>query len=267
MTRTMYDGIDPFRLPTSAQIVAGYVDGKYAWSTAGWNRFPHSIKVRIAVFATTNDGHVLDCEPGNCTPAESVDWVIMRRVAGADPTVYCNQLDPVIGWPAVRGAFQARKIPEPHYWVADYDGVTTVPAGAVAKQYENDEVNGWDLSVVADHWPGVDSAPDPSPTPVRRDDMPLHLDLYAGDKEKIFTNPAAVLGGTSTMYVTGDFGSSTLRLATLDFNTGLWTVAEHVIESTGLAMPIQLPATVNKVGVSILAGTGNADWPVGIDVY
>lgn len=165
MTRTMYDGVTASRLPANAQMVAGYVDGLYKWSAADWARFPNAVKVRIAVFHTTNDGHVLDCEPGNCTPAQAVDWVLMRRRAGVDPTVYCNQQDEKVGWPAVRAAFQARGVPEPHYWVAKYDGVQAIPAGAIGKQYEDDETNGWDLSVIADHWPGID--------PPLEADMPL----------------------------------------------------------------------------------------------
>ncbi len=166
MTRTMYDGVTASRLPAGAQMVAGYVDGRYKWSDADWRRFsPQTVRVRIAVFATTNDGHVLDCEPGNCTPAQSVDWALMRRRAGVDPTVYCNQLDETTGWPAVRAAFRARGVPEPHYWVAKYDGVQSIPAGAIGKQYEDDETHGWDRSVIADHWPGID--------PPQEADMPL----------------------------------------------------------------------------------------------
>ncbi|HZP55022.1 hypothetical protein [Actinocrinis sp.] len=166
MTRLMLDGIAgdaaamqhevAARASTQSpvKLVAGYDDGAYAWSPAHWALFPGLVHVHIAVFATTNSGTVLDCEPGNCTPAQSVDWVLMRRKAGADPTVYCNQLDPTVGWPAVRAAFRARGVAEPHYWVADYDGVTAIPAGAVAKQYE--DAGAFDLSSVADYWPGVD---------------------------------------------------------------------------------------------------------------
>jgi hypothetical protein len=161
----MYDGIasDAAAIPANAQLVAGYVDGRYAWSAADWAHFPRSIHVGIAVRPTTNAGIVLDCEPGNCTPAESVDWVLLRRAAGVDPTVYCNELNPTTGWPAVRAAFRARGVAEPHYWVAKYDGSTAIPAGAVAKQYA--ETARWDLSSVADYWPGVDPAPKPAVAP------------------------------------------------------------------------------------------------------
>lgn len=159
MTRTMYDGVDASRLPVSAQLVAGYVDGLYKWSDADWARFPKSVKARIAVFSSTDDGHVLDVEPGNATPAQSVDWVLMRRRAGVDPTVYMNTST----WPTVRGAFRSRNVAEPHYWVAQYDGVATIPAGAIGKQYYNNNALGYDLSVVADYWPGVDPAGEDMP--------------------------------------------------------------------------------------------------------
>src|SRR5207302_7292844 len=107
VSRMMYDGIsaDAHLIPTNAPLVAGYDDGRYAWSGADWARFPSAIHVHIAVFASTDSGTVLDCEPGNATPAQSVDWVLMRRRAGVDPTVYCGRNT---WWSSIRAAFQAR---------------------------------------------------------------------------------------------------------------------------------------------------------------
>jgi hypothetical protein len=73
-------------------------------------------------------------------------------------TVYCNTSE----WPQVRAAFQNAGVTEPNYWVAQYDNNPTIPAGAVAKQYIGD-YQGYDKSVVADYWPGVDPAPAPPP--------------------------------------------------------------------------------------------------------
>ncbi|MBS2962909.1 hypothetical protein KGA66_07635 [Actinocrinis puniceicyclus] len=256
MTRTMYDGVDASLLPTSAELVGGYVDGLYRWSAANWTRFPDAVKVRIAVFPTTNDGHVLDVEPGNATPAESVDWVLMRRHAGVDPTVYMSYST----WPQLRSAFQARGVAEPHYWVALYDGVATIPAGAVAKQYYNNNQLGYDLSVVADHWPGVDPSPIAVPTArVRRNDM--HVDLKL-NTPVVFTNPAAALGGQAIMLLASDFGTANVRVATYSFKTEGWSVSEHEITSTGAALSLPLPADTNKVSVVVTAG----DFPVGLDV-
>lgn len=165
MPRTMYDSTEANDIPTTAAMVAGYLrPSRYAWSAADWARFPRAVKVRIAIFATVNDGHVLDVEPGDATPAQAPSWVRMRRAVGVDPTVYCNAST----WAQVRAEFRRQGVAEPHYWIAKYDGVAEIPAGAVAKQFANPPVHGaghFDLSIVADYWPGVD--------PIRRDDMEL----------------------------------------------------------------------------------------------
>jgi hypothetical protein len=260
----MYDGINTdvpkiAALPDAIGLVAGYVDGEFAWSPEDWARFPNSTHVRIACFATTNDGEVLDVEPGNATPAESVDWVLMRRQAGADPTVYMNTST----WPAVRAAFQARDVQEPHYWVAQYDGIAILPAGAIAKQYYNSDSAGYDLSVVADYWPGVDEPPAPASAPsstARRNDM--HIDLKP-NTPVVFTNPAAALGGTSYLLLACDFGDATVRVATFSFKAADWTsVKNYPVARKGGAVSIPLPADTNKVSLNLVAG----DCPVGADV-
>lgn len=264
MARTMCDGINTdaraiAALPFPISLVAGYVDGLYAWSPDDWALFPNSTHVRIAVFSTTNDGHVLDVENGDATPAQSVDWVLMRRAAGADPSIYCNTST----WPAVRAAFKARAVDEPHYWVAQYDGIQIVPAGAIAKQFT--DAGQYDRSIVADYWPGVDEeqpAPAVSAAAIgrtRRNDM--HIDLKP-NTPVVFTNPAAALGGTSTMLLASDFGDATVRVATFSFKTNGWTVDEHTITANGGALSIPLPADTNKVSVDVTEGT----CPVGLDV-
>lgn len=157
--RTMYDGIasDAAVIPTGAQIVAGYVDGNYAWSTKDWARFPHAIHVTIAAHPGTNAGTVGDGPPDNGTWAQWVQWTVRRRAAGTDPTMYTNGSS----WAAGKAAFAAAHVAEPHWWIADYDGDPTIPAGAIAKQYQS--TDRWDLSSVADHWPGVDPAPATNP--------------------------------------------------------------------------------------------------------
>lgn len=152
--RLAYDSITAADIPANAQIVAGYCDGRFSWSNADWARFPNVPAVRIACFASTNDGQVLDVETGCAAPAEAPDWVLKRRAAGVDPTVYVNWSN----WDLTRAAFIQQGVAQPHWWLASYDGVATIPAGAVAKQYANSSMSGghYDLSVVADYWPGVD---------------------------------------------------------------------------------------------------------------
>lgn len=162
--RSMYDSTTAADLPGDAGMVAGYVDGLYRWSDADWGRFPHAVKVRIAVFATTDDGHVLDVEKGNATPAQAPGWVAMRRRAGVDPTVYCARS----AWATLQAAFSTARVAAPHWWVADWTGSPHLPAGAVACQWADSVLTGhhYDTSEVADYWPGVDPRP-PAPAPPR----------------------------------------------------------------------------------------------------
>lgn len=154
MTREMYDAVTPTNIPVTAQMVAGYLlPSKFAWSQASWDRFPNSTKVRIAVRSSTNDGHVLDVENGDATPVEAPVWAHMRRAAGyAFPTIYCSSSVQA----QVVAAFNAAGEPMPLWWLAHYDNVDALPAGAVAKQYA--DPGPVDRSIVADYWPGVDPA-------------------------------------------------------------------------------------------------------------
>ena len=88
--RLLYDGITASNLPPDAVIVAGYVDGLFRWKDSDWARFTRAIKVRIAAFASTQDGQVLDVEAGDATPAQAPAWVLARRVKGVDPTIYTS---------------------------------------------------------------------------------------------------------------------------------------------------------------------------------
>jgi hypothetical protein len=179
----MYDSITAVDIPATAQMVAGYVqdDPSFGWSDADWARFPTAVKVRIATRAWINDGHVLDVETGDATPAQAPGWAQMRRAAGVDPTVYCNASTER----AVRAAFDAAGVPQPDYWTAHYDNVPTLPPGSVAKQYINDPISGghYDLSVVADYWRGVDPVPF-TPTPAPAGGFP------ALDEESVMEMPA-----------------------------------------------------------------------------
>ena len=158
MTRTMFDAIAAKApgIPVDAEMVAGYVDGAFAWSAADWARFQRAVLVEIACFASTNLGQVLDVEKGNATPAQAPAWVHMRRAEGCDPTVYCS----LLSWPTAKAAFAAAGIAGPHWWVADYSlgQAPQIPEGAVALQYtDNPPSSPYDTSIVADYWPGVDS--------------------------------------------------------------------------------------------------------------
>jgi len=157
MTRLLYDSTNIQDDPAAAAFVAYYVDGIYAVSAATVKaRFPNAELVPISAIGT-DTGIVGDVEPGCIALGNCVEWVKLRRLANADPTLYVNEMN---DWAPARAAFKAAGVPEPHWWVADYDGIPVVPSGAVAKQYENPTLTHghFDLSVVADYWPGVDGS-------------------------------------------------------------------------------------------------------------
>lgn len=156
--RTMYDSVNAGAIPRDAEMVAGYVDGKFAWSQADWDRFPNAVKVTISAVGTRL-AHVVDVEQGCVWPVENaVPWVQWARANGIDPTVYCNWQNDLH---RVRLAFDQAGVEQPHYWVAKYDGRREIPAGTVGKQYmapESGAPGHYDVSSIANYWPGVDSA-------------------------------------------------------------------------------------------------------------
>jgi hypothetical protein len=158
----MYDGINSLaagiaRAFPGAAKVAGYVNGRYAWSQAEWALFPHADHVTISVTASANAGDVLDVEQGDATPDQARGWIAMRKAAGLyRPTVYCS-LSVV---PAVRAATGSYILGRDYdIWVAKYDRSPSEPpapglppARFAAKQYESDA--DWDISAVYDlEWP------------------------------------------------------------------------------------------------------------------
>lgn len=141
----MYDSVNAASIPADAEIVAGYIDGRYAWTAADWNRFPKARKVTIAVFPSTNNGEALDCEAGDATPAQCPAWVRKRQAAGlAIPTIYCSRS----AWPAVQAACKGLTV---DYWIAEYSGIPHIPDGAAACQWTSGP--GYDTSLTAPWWP------------------------------------------------------------------------------------------------------------------
>jgi fibronectin type III domain protein len=158
----MYDGINSdaaaiARKFPSAAMVAGYINGKFAWSQSDWNLFPHAKHVTISITASADAGDVLDVEAGNATPAETGGWIGKRKVSGLfRPSIYCSRS--VI--PAVRQGTGSYILGRDYdIWVADWTGSpheVTAPgspsATCAATQYEN--TASYDVTAVYDTgWP------------------------------------------------------------------------------------------------------------------
>ena len=161
---TLYDSTNASDIPTTAEVVGGYVDGAYKWTWADWGRFPNAQLVSIAVFASTNNGFVLDVEDGCSTPAQAPAWAKMRRAAGIqNVTIYCSRS--IMG--DVASAFTAQGEPQPLYWIADWTGSPHLVPGSVATQYADPPSSGghYDLSLTNGSWPIVSPPVPPKPLP------------------------------------------------------------------------------------------------------
>lgn len=195
--RLMFDAVTATNIPRSATMVAGYVDQitSKPWSVSDWELFPYAVHVAIVKKASSVFGDVLDVETGDASPSEAPGWVSAMRTVGLDPTVYCN----FSTWNLVQSAFAATGVQPPHYWIAKYDDVASIPpswvaSGCVAKQYKN--TPGYDLSIVADYWPGVD----PTTIPATGNEDPMLAPASTDDYIDVPTD------GRRNLYISSSYG-------------------------------------------------------------
>lgn len=148
--RLMYDSVDAFRIPTDAQMVAGYGNGEFKWQPEDWERFPQARKVRIDVTgADPQTCGVLDIERGAATITDAPDWIRARTDAGHRAVIYCSRslVTAVTNGIGIRGQWAL--------WVADWTGHPHELSVGIAVQYLNDKAAGYDLSAVYDStWHG-----------------------------------------------------------------------------------------------------------------
>ena len=168
MTRIMRDSTNANNIPTDTPIVAGYVNGHYAWSQAWWDRFPGVWRhAGIDVFGTApHVAGVLDIEQYDATPAIAVEWVKARNAIhpGYPPVLYVNRDN--------RSEVERLQRDAGHVlgkdyklWVATLDGTQHLSDmnGVVAIQYR--DFGGYDESIVFDDaW---HAAPAPVKPPVK----------------------------------------------------------------------------------------------------
>jgi hypothetical protein len=156
----MYDSTTAADIPADAVMVAGYIDGLYAWHPADWARFPGARHVRIAVNPATSGADVYDVETGDLTPAQCPAVWRRERARGREPVAYVNRANRA----QVMAAFDAAGLYRPHVWQATLDNSQPWDPGVVAIQYAGQAITGkhYDLSVVEEFWPGVDPAPSSS---------------------------------------------------------------------------------------------------------
>ena len=167
MTSTLWDSTTPSQIPTTAPMVAGYIDGAFAWSAADWHRLEASQHVTISVFG--NQGaRVLDVENMDATATQAARWAQVELDAGRRPTLYSSistwtdEIQPAL---AAIGEFPAAL----DWWCANPTGTPHLYPGSVATQYAWNALNqtgglNVDLSMTNGTWPGRIGPDAPSPT-------------------------------------------------------------------------------------------------------
>lgn len=157
--RVMFDAVNVDRLPEGGDLYAGYVDGALTSGNfeAVRARFPLARLVRITTTGATIDAEVADVEAGDLTPVSAGVWAARKLARDPWASLYCS----AGAWSEVAAAVRPfvgdANWHRVFWWVAGYDGHAVIPDGAVAKQYES---TGYDTSVVADSWPGIDAEVD-----------------------------------------------------------------------------------------------------------
>lgn len=154
----LYDSTNPNAIPTTAEYVGGYVDGLYAWSAAGWARFPKARKRRIAAENAYSPSNTADFERYNLTPAEAPIWARHQMGLGEiDLWAYASRDAVNYSRYLVEDALWAAGIPldAVSMWIATLDGTQVVPVyryPVAAVQYI--DTGGYDLSVVDSAYTG-----------------------------------------------------------------------------------------------------------------
>jgi len=134
---TMYDAVNASQIPTTASIVAGYVDGPVsAWTSTDWDRFPNARFLAITV--TGADGaNVIDCENGDATVQTALDWATRNR----NRIIYVNRST----FESNLSAFQAVAA-FTHFWIADWTNIPHLYPGSLATQWTSGA--GFDQSLI-----------------------------------------------------------------------------------------------------------------------
>lgn len=164
--RRGYDSVTTTDLPGGGDVYLAYIDGAYANLDAVRRRFPHATIITVTVTGRAG-AHCCDQEKGDLTPAGAVAWAQREIAAGRHPIIYTEASTWGTCKTLARKAGLRRKV---QWYIADYDGVATIPRGAIGKQYRDPHTSGghFDVSVFADHIAGVDPDIKPVPKPKPR---------------------------------------------------------------------------------------------------
>lgn len=153
----------------------GYANGRYAWSTGDWSRFPHAAHVTIDVNGTNPSADVLDIENGDASVGQAPAWT--KQHNKIHPTVeriavlYCNRstLTPLFNAMAANGLHIGHDF---KLGIATLDGTTEIAdmTGVAFVQDKGEAQTGghYDESIVYDDtWMAASTTPKPPPVVLR----------------------------------------------------------------------------------------------------
>lgn len=156
MSVTAFDSANWQVIPSYAQAVLPYADGRYKWSNS---HFPSAQWRYITIFGNPAVD-ILDIEPGCCwPPSAGINWAHQRQVQNEDITIYCNRDT----YPSVAETFAKY---EWHLILATLDGtiLTEFDGKPLRGCQYTDHAGLYDMSMIYDdHWlypaPKTGSAP------------------------------------------------------------------------------------------------------------
>jgi hypothetical protein len=131
------DSVTVSALPDGLDWYAGYVGGSWPTFSPEVQRFPAlAAQGRIVSIAVNafQKARILDCETGDATPDECGLWLKARMSEGVVlPGIYANAstMPAVINDCHVQGVDMSKIV----LWVAQWDGIASVPPAFQAKQY------------------------------------------------------------------------------------------------------------------------------------
>jgi hypothetical protein len=177
MTLIMFDDVTPSLIPSTAEAVGYYVDGRYKDGTDIAKLFPKAKLVGIAV-TSTDDADVLDVETGNATIADIFPWLTRQRSktwtgSTSKPVIYTS----VSNVDSMMLTMDANKFARSDYliWSAHYTGSAHVcgpdtckatSTACDATQYTDSALGkSLDESECSAAFFRTDPAPDPAPAP------------------------------------------------------------------------------------------------------
>lgn len=232
MTRLMYDSLDASAIPVTATMVAGYTYrmGAAIWSESDWARFPNATKVTIS----TSAGYaadVWDAESGDGSPS---DIVTFRETCTNAGMTYCTVYAGKNAWlPEILSLIESNGLSDINIWDSDATGVAHLNSGSVATQYAVSSQSGgdYDLSLVADYWPGVDSVPVTPVNSVEDNEMLIVTCSTAKPAQ-----PAILVIGNSSFGIPSAADAAALEAAGVKVANVSPTLYENIAQGKGTAL-------------------------------